>query len=256
MKEFGAGEKIYVPGNHDFYRTPSMEWERRCAAPLFAEAGIHLLDPGVVVIGGVRFVGATLWTDYALLGDPAGAMRAASAGIRDHALIDTEELLPGRRTLAPTPGGRLEEVRRMRMPMLDDGAEAVPYESPVQTFSPAHALARHRRELAFLEAELAKPFDGETVLITHHSASAKSVPARFADDELSPCFHSAIDLVERFQPAVYVHGHIHDPVDYLIGHTHVVCNPMGYQREPYNGAKADLVIEIPTATPRLLRSPT
>jgi hypothetical protein len=32
---------------------------------------------------------------------------------------------------------------------------------------------------------------------------------------------------------VWIHGHMHDPVDYMIGNTRVISNPRGYL--PYEG---------------------
>lgn len=60
---------IYVPGNHEFYRQEmkSSLVEGEGAA---TQAGIHLLNRRAIVIDGVRFVGAILWTNYRLLGTP------------------------------------------------------------------------------------------------------------------------------------------------------------------------------------------
>ncbi|MFZ4685427.1 MAG: metallophosphoesterase [Hyphomonadaceae bacterium] len=60
---------IYVPGNHEWYspnhlNNVAQETER--AELLAAERGIHWLNEGAVMIDGVRFLGATLWTDYRL----------------------------------------------------------------------------------------------------------------------------------------------------------------------------------------------
>lgn len=233
QRHYGLGPKIYVPGNHDYYGAESIEDEIEAAARRKAEleedllwphptrpridgpVPLHVLNPGTVVVGGVRFVGATLWTDYALLGDQVEAARLAQAGIRDYFKI------------------RYRAADGTRRPV-----------------TPEQLFLRHQRELAFLDAELAKPFEGETVLVTHHSATAHSVPERFRNDPYSPCFHSALDLVERHRPYLYVHGHIHDPMDYSIGRTRVICNPQGYGHEPYRGFRPDLVVEVPVPTPR------
>jgi len=112
-------------------------------------------------------------------------------------------------------------------------------------FTTEHALARHRRELAWLEARLREPFDGQTVVCTHHSPSPQSVPDRFRDDPLSPAFSSNLEhIIERYQPDLWVHGHTHDSFDYNIGKTRVVCNPAGYQHEPNPDFQWDLVVEI------------
>lgn len=111
---------VYVPGNHEFYRG---SMEERLAAGKAACTGsrVHLLDRDTVVLHGVRFVGATLWTDYALFGDAAAAMAACRQGLNDHRLIEV-----GR------PG-----ARRLFRP---------------EDFAAIHALDR-----AFIEAELGAP---------------------------------------------------------------------------------------------------
>ena len=75
---------LYVLGNHEFYGTDIDETRTRLAEEC-AQAGIHLLDPGMVRIGGVRFIGATLWTDLVLEGqaDEIGAHMRISREISD-----------------------------------------------------------------------------------------------------------------------------------------------------------------------------
>ncbi len=65
---------VFMPGNHEFYGD---RW-RSASPPKAACTGtdVHLLDRGSIALAGVRFVGATLCTDYALFGDAAKAMAA------------------------------------------------------------------------------------------------------------------------------------------------------------------------------------
>ena len=53
------------------------------------------------------------------------------------------------------------------------------------------------------------------------------------------------ELIERYQPTLWVHGHVHNSSDYLVGKTRVLCNPHGYGTEnpDFNGA---LVVELET----------
>jgi hypothetical protein len=68
---------VYVAGNHDFYRGSVREGieEGRRAAREFPN--VHFLENEMVTIGGVTFIGATLWTDYRIEGDKLLAMRHA-----------------------------------------------------------------------------------------------------------------------------------------------------------------------------------
>ena len=71
---------LYVPGNHEYYCGNF----NRTAAALRARAhewGLYLLDGDAVVLGGVRFLGVTLWTDFALFGPTYPVRRGSSAPV-------------------------------------------------------------------------------------------------------------------------------------------------------------------------------
>jgi hypothetical protein len=208
---------IYVAGNHEFYSG----WEtieareRKMAYIARKNPLVHFLNPGVVEIAGVRFIGATLWTDFELFGaeTQADAMRAAAAGMNDFRLIPTA-----------TADGK-----------------------GVRKFAPGDALARHRSDLDFIVRTLEVPFDGPTVVVTHHGPSMRSVPEEFDEDILSAAFSSRLDwVIERYQPALWIHGHTHNSMDYTIGSTRVICNPQGYQHSPNPEFRWNLVIDIET----------
>jgi Icc-related predicted phosphoesterase len=184
-------------GNHEFYRRCWREEvaQARTAAPLY---GVHLLENDEVVVGGgVRLVGCTLWTDYRLYGEgyvPL-AMHAASDGLNDHRRIMWAK-------------------------------------QPWQRFRPQEALLLHQRSRTFIETALAKPFAGATVVVTHHAPHPRSVHPRYGDDLLSAAFVSDLTaVIEAGQPQLWVHGHVHEAFDYQVGATRIVCNPNGYGNE-------------------------
>ena len=61
----GADRILYVPGNHEFYGS-DIEVARHELARQCLEHGVTLLDRGAVTVDDVRFIGATLWTDFRL----------------------------------------------------------------------------------------------------------------------------------------------------------------------------------------------
>jgi predicted phosphodiesterase len=185
---FDGLDAVIVPGNHEFYHR-DINAETLAGRRMAKETGVHLLDCGQAVIAGVRFLGATLWTDYALYGDAGAAMAAASRGINDHRLISRQ----GRR------------------------------------FTPADALDRHVTEKIWLAGALARQHDGPMVVVTHHCISKKSVHPRWGETPISAAFASNLDdLVAGSGAALWVHGHTHDSFDYSLGDTRVICNPKGY----------------------------
>lgn len=52
---------VFVPGNHEYYRTRPADAEALLAGCAKTLPNLHVLNPGVVTIDGMRFVGAALW---------------------------------------------------------------------------------------------------------------------------------------------------------------------------------------------------
>lgn len=190
---------VVLAGNHEFY---GLDWyeERgraREAAPRF---DIQWLDDDVVEIGGVRFIGSTLWSDYEIYGvdKRQQAMEIAGRVMSDHRMISAREA---------------------------DG--------PATSFSPAHARRAHLASRAFLEAALAEPHAaGATVVVTHHGPHIRSIAPKFRDTLVTAAFISDLsDVIEKHEPALWVHGHTHVNFDYAVGATRVICNPRGYPGE-------------------------
>jgi len=68
---FAGKPVVYVAGNHEYYGAVMQE-EIAEMRRLAEATGIQFLDCDEVVIGGVRFLGCTLWTDFALRIDDPG----------------------------------------------------------------------------------------------------------------------------------------------------------------------------------------
>lgn len=200
-----AGKQlIYVPGNHEYYHADLPEM----LVSLRREArrlGICLLSNDSVVINGVRFLGSTLWTDFRLYPDLCpDAMRAAGSLINDFKVI----------------------------------------RNAGSAYTPERSVQLHGVARVWLEEELSTPFAGPTVVVTHHAPHSGSVAERFAFDLLTPAFASDLSqLVERFQPELWIHGYMHDCFDYRVRKTRIVCNPMGNVSER-NKFDLGLVIEV------------
>ena len=111
-------------------------------------------------------------------------------------------------------------------------------------FRPQEALAVHEASRAFLEETLAEPFDGPSVVVTHHAPHPKSINERYALDPLNVAFASDLsEVILEGRPQLWLHGHTHTSSDYRIGATRIVANPHGYGRE--NPAfDPSLVVEV------------
>lgn len=146
-----------------------------------------------------RFIGATLWTDFRLYGTPTASMTIAQERLEDFQVIKIER------------GYKLRALR------------------------PSDTVRLHQASVAFLHEELSRPFDGTTVVVTHHAPSPRSIARNFQDDPLNPAFVSNLyGLIDTYEPSLWIHGHLHDSFDYMIGRTRVVCNPRGYFPDQLN----------------------
>jgi predicted phosphodiesterase len=179
---------VYVAGNHEFYGH-AIESMRDQMRVAAARHQIHLLENESVEIKGVRFMGTTLWTNYRLNRNRTQRqlMEYAQIRLNDHQLIRC--------------GSR--------------------------RFTTQDALDRHESAHAWLESGLALPFEGKTVVISHHGPHPLSVHPRYAADALNSAFVSDLSPL---MPGVdlWLHGHVHDSFDYQIGRCRVVANPAGY----------------------------
>lgn len=206
---FPDKEIIYLAGNHEFYgqQRPEMLTRLRIAAQ---ETGVHFLDNDEVIIGGVRFLGCTLWTDFELFGTDVKplAIREARQFLNDFRLIHEGNGI----------------------------------------FSPMDSIQLHQESLAWLQNELQRPFGGKTVVVTHHPPSEKSIVERFKESMLSACFASRLDYLFGPPADLWIHGHTHDNQDYEVMRTRVICNPRGYVRFSTGPENLDfdpaLVVEI------------
>lgn len=212
-KRFAGRRVIYVLGNHEFYNGHYQAVVQRCQKTA-DEHGIIFLEDGEAIIDGVRFLGATLWSDFRLYGRARERITA----------METADLF-------------LSDFQCIRY--ADDDCSD-------RRFRPADAAERHRHSRYFLEGTLAAPFEGKTVVVTHFLPSRRSIAPKYHGDALNPYFCTNLaSTIKEEQPALWIHGHTHDSCDYRIGRTRVICNPRGYvPQEPNPDFDPALVVEI------------
>ncbi len=173
-----------------------------------ADQNTHILDGNSVEIAGVRFLGCTLWTDFFLFGEEEkpAVMDHTEKGMADFRLITLNK----------------------------------------KRFTPEDSIQLHEVQRDWLKSQLALPFDGKTVIVTHHFPSPKSIHPKFANDMLTPAFGSDLEaLMDADNTPLWIHGHTHEAFDYEVKGTRVICNPRGYQGyEKGEFFRPDLVVEI------------
>jgi Icc-related predicted phosphoesterase len=86
----------------------------------------------------------------------------------------------------------------------------------------------HQSSKTWLEQELAQPFSGKTVVVTHHAPSLWSWnDTAYALKKLAYC-NDMKPLLHEHEIAAWFHGHVHSQIDYRIAGARILCNPRGY----------------------------
>lgn len=113
------------------------------------------------------------------------------------------------------------------------------------SFDQANFTQLHRRSLLWLENELAEPFEGKTVVITHHAPSFLSWHEKANYLKRMAYCNDLDDLIKQHDIVVWFHGHVHSPNDYIIAGTRILSNPRGYHgRKEVIGFNQNKIIEI------------
>ena len=80
---------------------------------------------------------------------------------------------------------------------------------------------------------------------SHHAPSPRSEPPYLVNSPLKPAFASNLDeLVEESGVPLWIHGHTHYNVDYVIGSTRVLTNQLGYPDQLCKGFDPSLIVEV------------
>lgn len=184
---------VYVAGNHEHYGRVYEEnlIEMRRAA---AEAGVLFLEQDEALIGGVRFLGATLWTDFDIFG----------AAKRQSSMIEA--------------AWQINDFKQIRVVEGEGGR-----------FWPMTARGVHLKTVDWLQKQLKEGDPSRTVVVTHHAPHWMSVDAQYANDLSTGAFASDLSRLMG-NSCLWLHGHVHHSNNYTVSGTRVVSNPRGYGR--------------------------
>ena len=201
---------FYVLGNHEFYhhRFDKTYTDLKAILP----ANVTVLENEIVEYEGVMFLGATLWTDMNK-GDPI-TVHSVKSFMNDYKVVQNFY------------------------------AEKNLY----YKLTPEVTIAAHRYSKQYFKLMLAEHRDKPFVVITHMAPSFASVNEKYIrDTTMNGGYASEMSefILDNENIKVWVHGHMHDPVDYMIGNTRVLSNPRGYVgHEDTSGFDPDLTFEV------------
>jgi len=224
---------LFVPGNHEYDNLDWDEAHQRLQATC-ARLQITWLDRQVLTLQGVRFVGSTLWSDFDALGPLAGQ------AVPDP-LVDT---IPAHFSHPNSPYTRQLKARDKAFRAADFYLRKTGTTRAGQPFlsAPMRELALESQD--WLKAQLATPFEGPTVVVTHFAPSLLSADPRYGRTPGTAGFCNALDPLLA-QAQLWLHGHLHCPMDYTHLGCRVVANPLGYARKGEQAQfQAELVISL------------
>ena len=202
---------VWVAGNHEFY---GHKWQKALdVLDEFASRyrGVHFLENRAVEIDGVPFWGATLWTDMNK-GDP----------LTLHLVRD----------------------------MMNDYKAILDDTKGHTKLKPYTTALRHRDSLEKLD-KATYATTKRHVVITHHAPSFLSVPEFYKDQTHMNCAYASdlsnFILDHEAEIGLWIHGHMHEPVDYKIGTARILSNPrgyLGYESRAANWNGSEVIVEI------------
>ena len=188
---------VYILGNHEHYNVDFQTTVAKLKQEL-AHDNLHILENETVDILGYTFIGATVWTN--MNEEDSLTLYHVSSMMNDFQLIKNSA-----RTLN-------EWGKPARL-------------------TPEDTVVAHKKTLDYINHITYNRPNYKFVVVGHHCPSFKSVHPKYANDKImNGAFASDLDDFIAYRPQIrlWTHGHTHEPFDYTIGETRVVCNPRGY----------------------------
>lgn len=195
---------LFIAGNHEHYHGEYSATLETLRSNAKKRA-VTFLENDIQIYDGVRFLGCTLWTDFCLYGDD---QQAKLQNVAQNSITDFWAIQYGNRRFTPNDATELFE-----------------------------------RSYAWLKEELAKPFEGKTVVITHFGPHLTAKHTKYPiDDPVSPYFVSDCSaLMQQFPIDLWIYGHTHNSVDVVLETgTRLVSNQQGYPNEDPDYTRFDI----------------
>jgi Icc-related predicted phosphoesterase len=200
---------FYVMGNHEHYR--GKFWKTKSELERVLPKNVTLLENQCEVYEGVVFVGATLWTDMNK-GDPL-TLASMSTYMNDYRAITFLD-------------SQYDNYRKLR---------------------PADTVKMHIASKQYIKETVKEHAGLPVVVITHMAPTFTSVHDKYKGELSNGAYASDLSNLILDNPNIktWVHGHMHDPCDYMVGSTRVLCNPRGYVPwEAGNGFNSNFTFEV------------
>lgn len=185
---------MYVMGNHEYYRGHLQFSLEKLRTNTSQLTNLYILDNEHHIHDGVKFIGSTCWTS-----------------LRD--------ACPYEMNLA---GTHMNDYKHIRT-------------GEYQRIAPIHTVRLHETSRKYIEAELANSNCAQNVVITHHAPCHLSIsPYYRQNSNLNHAYYTDLtDIMDKYNPTLWVHGHVHGSFNYEVYNTQIATNPRGYCRTGY-----------------------
>ena len=227
---FQFPQVIYVMGNHEHYDFDIAKTYKTLKSQLTVWPNIHLLEKESYELDGITFVGATLWTN--MNKDDSLTKWHCGQRMNDFQLIKNSNRMTHHKNViyAKNPDGSGLYLKDSEGNLV---IERVDQYEKASRWSVEDSIEDHKKMLDYIKIATAD-YGGaprKFVVVTHHAPSALSIAECYKHDTLmNGAFHSDLTdfILDRPQIKLWMHGHMHNVSDYMLGETRVVCNPRGY----------------------------
>ena len=214
---------IYISGNHEHYNGDYTKTFATLQNHLGHIDNLSIFDKEKVTIDDVTFICGTLWTDMNAQ-DPVTLSHIRSV-MNDFSIIKNSNEMVSYKTTVKSydRDGKIElDANGMHI-------QHAEFHKRVGKFTPENSVQDHKKMLQCIDETTSMP--GKYVVVGHHAPSKMSTHPRYRKEVLmNGAYSSDLDqfILDRPQIKLWTHGHTHEPFDYMIGSTRIVCNPRGY----------------------------
>jgi Icc-related predicted phosphoesterase len=215
---------LYVMGNHEHYNGDYATTYTHLKEALKPFSNIYFLEKDSIEVNGYTFVAGTMWTDMNEYNQTS--MAIIGAMMNDFKCVRNSNRYTYRKVPLYLKDENGEYVTDPMGRKVETGMKM---KETVSSFSVDDAYNDHKQFLDYLDGFLSKK--DQLVVVTHHAPSGLSTPSEFAGQyDMNGGYRSHLDHLIEDHPNIklWIHGHMHDPVDYTIGKTRVFSNPRGY----------------------------
>ncbi len=250
-------QTIYVCGNHEFwghdYYEVIEELTQLSIKPEFEH--VHFLHNNSVEVYGIRFIGATLWTDLGLSWPWINKNQVLKyfLSMADFKRINANKFYDSQ-----------ENIEKLKNLLIQNGIDSKKIDDVIEhkKFNPLLQISENRKSVKYIEKTLKEDFDGKTIVVSHHlplpdfwikklgmpkdilnaeNINNENTYTLYTTGKMTPekdilmmgfyVNHLYHLFEQKFSPSIWIHGHFHQEVNDYIGRTRIVSSPVGYLKQ-------------------------